>query len=203
MKKSEARQYRGDKHGYPVQRVASDIFQIRRATAQDADIISWHRARMFQDMGDVSGDAFEILRAKARALLEHWIDNRNYIGWLAAPADKPEMIVAGAGVQLQPILPRPLDISTIGEGQQGTIVNVFTEPKWRRRGIAGRLVREIVTWSKNEQIDRLLLHASDDGRSVYERLGFIAGNEMRLVGVSRFVRSTMLNRQLPSHARPF
>ncbi len=63
-------------------------------------------------------------------------------------------------------------------------MNVFTEPQWRRRGIAGRLVKEIITWSRNEQIDRLLLHVSDDGRSVYERLGFIAGNEMRFVGVN-------------------
>jgi len=182
MKKSEARQYGGDKDGYPVQQVASDIFQIRRATARDAGIISWHRARMFQDMGDVSGDSFEILRAIARTRLEQWIDKGNYIGWLAAPAEKPEMIVAGAGVQLQPILPRPLDISTIGEGRQGTIVNVFTEPQWRQRGIAGLLIKEIITWSKNEQIDRVVLHASDEGRSIYERLGFIASNEMRFVG---------------------
>ncbi len=64
MKKSEGKQYRKDQDGYPVQRVASDAFQIRRATARDADIISWHRVRMFQDMGDVSGDAFEILLQK-------------------------------------------------------------------------------------------------------------------------------------------
>ena len=76
------------------------------------------------------------------------------------------------------------DVSTIGEGRRGTIVNVFTEPQWRRRGIAGRLVKEIIAWSKNECLDRLLLHASDDGRSVYERLGFIAGNEMYFAGVS-------------------
>jgi GNAT superfamily N-acetyltransferase len=48
----------------------SDTFRVRRATAQDADIIAWHRARMFQDMGQVSGDAFELLRAKSRAGLE-------------------------------------------------------------------------------------------------------------------------------------
>jgi len=137
---------------------------------------------MFQDMGDVSNDAFEILRAKARLRLKEWLESGDYISWLATPADKPETVVAGAGVQLQPILPRPLDASTIGEGRQGTIVNVFTEPQWRRRGIAGRLVKEIITWSWNERIDRLLLHASDDGRSVYKRLGFIAGNEMRFVG---------------------
>jgi len=180
MKKSEAKQYHRHEDSYQVQRVASDSFRIRRATAQDANIISWHRARMFQDMGDVSGDAFEILRAKARTRLEEWIDNGNYIGWVATPADEQQMIVAGAGVQLQRILPRPVDVSTIGEGRQGTIVNVFTEPQWRQRGIAGLLIKEIIIWSKNEQIDRLVLHASDKGRSIYERLGFVASNEMRL-----------------------
>ena len=90
------------------------------------------------------------------------------------------MVVAGAGVQLQAILPRPLSISAIGEGQQGTIVNVFTEPQWRRRGIAGLLIQEIIVWSKNQQLDRLILHASDEGRSIYEKVGFIASNEMRL-----------------------
>ena len=165
-----------------MQRVASDTFQIRRATAQDADIISWHRARMFQDMGDVSGDAFEILRAKARTRLEQWIDAGNYIGWLATPASEPEMIVAGAGVQLQPILPRPIDVSTIGAGRQGTIVNVFTEPRWRGCGIASLLIHEIIIWSKNERLDRLILHASNEGRSIYEKLGFVASNEMRFIG---------------------
>ncbi len=161
-----------------------DTFRIRRATAQDAGIVAWHRARMFQDMGDVSRDAFEILRAKARARLKEWLDSGDYVGWLATPADQPEMVVGGAGVQLQPILPRPLNASTVGEGRQGTVVNVFTEPQWRRRGIAGSLIKEIITWSKDEDLDRLLLHASDEGRSVYERLGFIAGNEMRFVGGS-------------------
>jgi GNAT superfamily N-acetyltransferase len=161
-----------------------DTFRIRRATAQDAGIVAWHRARMFQDMGDVSDDVFEILRAKARARLKEWLDSGDYVGWLATPAGQPEMVVGGAGVQLQPILPRPVNPSTVGEGRQGTVVNVFTEPQWRRRGIAGLLMKEIIIWSKDEHLDRLLLHASDEGRSVYERLGFIAGNEMRFVGDS-------------------
>jgi len=180
MQRAEEKEY----CRHSVSGVVSNSFKIRRAAVRDADVIAWQRARMFQDMGDVSGDAFEILRTTARARLEQWIDSGDYIGWLATPVDEPETIVAGAGVQLQPILPRPFDVSTIGEGQQGTIVNVFTEPQGRRRGIAGRLVKEIIAWSKNECLDRLLLHASDDGRSVYERLGFIAGNEMYFAGVS-------------------
>src|SRR5437867_5640823 len=113
MKKSEAKQYHRHEDSYQVQRVASDRLRIRRATAQDADIVAWHRARMFQDMGDVSGDAFEILRAKARARLKEWLDSGDYVGWLATPADQPEMVVGGAGVQLQPILPRPVNPSTV------------------------------------------------------------------------------------------
>src|SRR6266513_1985242 len=170
--------YSGD---YPPSGLAS-AFKIRRATVRDAAVIAWHRARMFQDMGDVSGDAFEVLRTKAQARLEHWIDSGDYIGWLATPADKPETIVGGAGIQLQPILPRPVDTSTIGEGRQAIIVNVFTEPQWRRHGIASLLVKEIVTWSKDQRIDRLLLHASDEGRSLYEKSGFVASNEMRFSG---------------------
>ena len=178
MQSAEEKEY----CGHSVSRVVSDSFKIRRATVSDADVIAWRRARMFQDMGDVSGDAFEILRAKARVRLKEWLESGDYIGWLATPADKRETVVGGAGVQLQSILPRPLDASTIGEGPQGTIVNVFTEPQWRRRGISSLLVEEIVTWSKDQRIERLLLHASDEGRSLYEQFGFVASNEMRLSG---------------------
>ena len=136
---------------------------------------------MFQDMGDVFGHAFETLRAKARARLEDWLERGDYVGWLASPANKPEIIVGGAGVQLQPILPRPLSTSTIGEGRQGTIVNVFTEPEWRRRGVAALLLEEIIEWSRKDCLDRLVLHASEEGRSLYDRLGFVPGNEMRFV----------------------
>src|ERR1044071_5929126 len=103
----------------------TETFRIQRATVHDADIIAWHRARMFQDMGEVSGHAFETLRAKAQARLEDWLARSDYIGLVASPTDKPEVIVGGTGVQLQPILPRPLSTSAIGEGRQGTIVNVF------------------------------------------------------------------------------
>jgi GNAT superfamily N-acetyltransferase len=159
----------------------TQTFRIRRATVHDAAIIAWHRARMFHDMGEVASHAFETLRAKARARLEDWLERGDYVGWLASPADKPGIIVGGAGVQLQPILPRPLSTSAIGEGRQGTIVNVFTEPEWRRRGVAALLLEEIIEWSRKERLDRLVLHASEDGRALYDRLGFVPGNEMRFV----------------------
>jgi hypothetical protein len=117
MQRAEQKEYFRHSDGYPVSRVASDSFEIRRATVRDADVVAWHRARMFQDMGDVSGNAFEIPRTRARARLEQWIDSGDYIGWLATPTGKLETVVGDAGVQLQSILPRPVNASTIGEGR--------------------------------------------------------------------------------------
>ena len=69
---------------------------------------------MFQDMGEVSGQAFETLREKALTQLKQWLGCGDYVGWLPTPVNEPETIVGGAGVQLQPILPRPLSPFAIG-----------------------------------------------------------------------------------------
>jgi GNAT superfamily N-acetyltransferase len=160
----------------------TETFQIRRATSTDAEIVAWHRVRMFQDMGQISENAFETLRTKAQARIEEWLERGEYLGWLASCADKPDVIIAGAGVYLQKVLPRPLNPSSVGEGRQAAIVNVFTEPEWRRRGLATLLLKEIIKWSCTEPLDRLLLHASKEGRALYEKLGFVSNNEMRFVG---------------------
>ena len=65
-------------------------------------------------------------------------------------------------------------------GARGRIVNVFTEPNWRRRNVATLLLQRIIDWSRAENLDRLTLHASDAGRALYQRLGFVDTNEMRL-----------------------
>jgi GNAT superfamily N-acetyltransferase len=80
-------------------------------------------------------------------------------------------------------LPHPIGEArgkiTICDGRQGIILNVFTEPEWRRRGIAALLMKTIIEWSREQRLDGLVLDASDDGRGLYEQLGFVSTNEMR------------------------
>jgi len=106
-----------------------------------------------------------------------------YIGWLASPENQPGRIVAGAGVQLREVPPHPEPDAngkiSIVSGRQANIGNVYTDPEWRRRGLATLLIKRIIAWSCEEGIISLVLHASDEGRAVYERLGFIATAEMR------------------------
>jgi GNAT superfamily N-acetyltransferase len=163
-----------------------DTFDIRLVTLADLELISWHRARMFQDMGELPPELFETFRGQSRDKLHRMFKRGDYIGWVVSLADEPERITAGAGVQLREIPPHP-QINANGKtdilsGRQAIIQNVFTEPEWRRRGVAGLLIKRIIDWSREEGIDSLVLHASDEGRALYERLGFITTSEMRFCG---------------------
>jgi len=163
----------------------SQQLRIRLATPADADTIAWHRARMFQDMGEVPANLFEPFRAESWEQIYQMLVRGEYIGWLASPEDDEE-IVGGAGVQLRRVLPHPLINAngeiTVAKGRHAIVLNVFTEPDWRRRGIAELLIKRIIDWSREEHLDSLVLHASDEARALYERLGFVATNEMRFAG---------------------
>jgi GNAT superfamily N-acetyltransferase len=143
---------------------------------------------MFQDMGELPPELFETFRAQSRDKLQRMLERGEYIGWLASPENEPDRIVAGAGVQLREVPPHPLiklnGEITVAVGRQAIIVNVFTEREWRRRGLAVLLIKGIIDWSRQTNLDSLVLHASDEGRPLYERLGFIVTNEMRLGSVA-------------------
>src|SRR5438477_11018872 len=158
-------------------------FQIRLATPADIELISWHRARMFQDMGELRAELFDSFRAKSLEALRRLFERGDYIGWLASPNDEPKRIVAGAGVQLREVSPHPQPDANgkidIVSGRQAIIQNVYTEQDWRRQGLAALLIKRIIDWSREQGIDSLVLHASEEGRALYERLGFITTTEMR------------------------
>lgn len=161
-------------------------FEIRLAGVSDAALIASHRARMFQEMGLVPEPLFETYRARCESRLREMLATGAYIGWLAWPNESPDQIVAGVGVQLRSVLPHPVEGPggevSIAEGRHAIIINVFTEPEWRRRGAAKLLLEQIIAWSRTERLDRLVLHASDEGRLLYEKMGFVQTNEMRFSG---------------------
>jgi GNAT superfamily N-acetyltransferase len=138
---------------------------------------------MFQDMGELPPDLFESFRVQSRDRLQKMLERGDYIGWLASREYQPDRIVAGAGVQLREVPPRPQTNANgkidIVSGRQAIIQNVYTEPDWRRRGLAAFLIKRIIDWTREEGINSVVLHASDEGRGLYERLGFVLTTEMR------------------------
>jgi GNAT superfamily N-acetyltransferase len=163
----------------------SSDFIVRRATVADATVIARHRAEMFRDMGELPGDLYAALVADAARRLEILVASGEYVGWLAAAATAPHVAIAGAGVHRRRALPLPIveaGRTVVAAGEQGLIVNVFTERAWRRKGVARLLMQHVIAWAAETGLDSLVLHASDEGRALYEALGFVATNEMRYAG---------------------
>ena len=137
---------------------------------------------MFTEMGLLPTSLYADLVSRTRDYLQQALPSGEYLAWMAAPIEQSATVAAGAGVQRRRILPHPLiadDHATIVHGHQAVVLNVFTEPAWRRRGLAASLMRHIIDWARTANIDTLVLHASDDGRPLYEKLGFVQTNEMR------------------------
>jgi GNAT superfamily N-acetyltransferase len=99
---------------------------------------------------------------------------RKFLAWLVE--DRAGRLAGSGGLWLMPSQPRP---GLLGRGEIPYILSMYTEPEFRRRGVASRIVREMVRWSKAHRYGRVLLHASRYGRPVYERLGFESSSEMR------------------------
>jgi GNAT superfamily N-acetyltransferase len=149
----------------------------RPATLADLDVLVRHRVRMFADMGFASADGFAELSAACRSWLSDALGRECYLGWLIAPTGDPAAIAAGAGMLLQDMPPGPRDVRTT----RAYILNVYTEPAHRGHGLATTATRAAIDEARRRGIKVVTLHASDEGRPIYERLGFEETNEMRLL----------------------
>jgi len=159
------------------------VYRIRRATAADAGVLARHRAEMFRDMGELPDGLYDTLVEAARAYVTQAITDGRYVGWVAERDAESGEIVGGAGLQLRELLPRPnTGREQLVRGPQGLVVNVYTEPAWRRRGVADALMRELLRWCRGNGIESIVLHASGEGRPLYQKLGFTPTNEMRYDG---------------------
>jgi GNAT superfamily N-acetyltransferase len=149
-------------------------FAIRRASTADLETLVAHRRAMFHDMGYTDDTAMDSMSAKFRVwLLEH-MKSGDYHAWLACAPDGS--IAAGAGLWLMDWPPH-----MVGQGaRRGNILNVYTAESFRRRGLARELMEAVLQWCRENRIDTVILHASPSGKSLYESLGFVATNEMRL-----------------------
>lgn len=153
---------------------------LREATVADAAVLAHHRAAMFREIESLDEAGTARVRDATAAWLASAMPRGEYRAWVA---EADGAVVAGVGLHLRPILPRLDARGSLLPEVYGHVVNVYTEPPWRRRGIAERLMRRLLDDTRPLHGRGITLHASDDGRPLYEKLGFVATNEMRLTEV--------------------
>jgi len=149
---------------------------LRLATHADLATLVVHRRKMWQELRAYSRRELDRHDVAYRRWMRELMGRRKFLAWIVEEPRTGAVVGSGA-VWLMPSQPRP---GTLGRGEIPYILSMYTEPAYRRRGVASRIVRAMVGWSRAHRYGRVLLHASRFGRPVYERLGFESGSEMRL-----------------------
>ncbi len=147
---------------------------LRPATAADSDVLGSMRAAqqseimgVFED-GEVASFASACRAFFAAELVaaDPWV-----FAWLADVAG------TAAGVSVLTLAPGMPRFGSPGAGPDGRIRNVYVAPQFRRRGVGRALTLAAIAAAEEMGVSRLVLGASDDGRSLYEALGFVAKDD--------------------------
>ena len=92
-------------------------------------------------------------------------------------ARAPDGRVAGSGcIWVREEQPRPTNLSL----EVPYLMSMYTEKEFRRRGVARAIVKGALKWCRAHEYERVILHASKQGRPLYEGVGFEPSSEMRL-----------------------
>ena len=90
---------------------------------------------------------------------------RDFFAWLAVEGDQIVSTVQLVVCE-QPANPR------MRTGKTGLIINVYTKPDFRKRGLASVLLRMAMEEAKRHDVSYIELQATESGQPVYEKLGF-------------------------------
>ena len=119
---------------------------------------------MFTEMG-VPLDA-AVLDQAFRAWLADVMPTGTYRAWLVEAPDGE--VVGGGGITILPWPPGPRYVGDT----LAFVYNVYTEPPHRRRGLARLTMDTIHAWCRDQGITSIALNASQDGKPLYESMGY-------------------------------
>ena len=148
---------------------------IRRATLDDVEEVVRLRVAFLREFADAEGRAFpETIEASTRAYVTRTLKSGGLRFWFAEEAGR----VVGCCALI--LFDRPPSFGNPA-GLAAYLLNVYTLPEFRRKGIASRLVEEALRHARELGAGRMFLHTSAAGRALYEKLGFkVKENEMDL-----------------------
>jgi GNAT superfamily N-acetyltransferase len=141
-------------------------FAIRKANLDDLDCLIEMRLALLREVGYVAEDSHdidELIDAQRRYFTEELASGK-YVGFAA---DVNGNLVGTGGLVF---LHRP-PYRGNASGLETYLMNVYTIPEWRGRGIATAVVAEILAFARRSGTRRVWLHAQPEASGLYQKAG--------------------------------
>ena len=153
----------------------------RRAGSHDRELLTRLRLEVLRAANGLEEDVdLSRTELESRRYYETCFLEDSHAAWLVF--DGEEVVGTGA-VSFYQVMPTYHNPS----GKKAYIMNMYTRPDYRRRGIARRVLELLTAEAEMRQIDAVTLEATAAGRPLYEAFGFTAmRDEMELLGGSKF-----------------
>lgn len=148
----------------------TETFQIRQAEARDVEALVGLRLIFLEE---VTGEPTPTgLRESLHGYFKRTLFNGEFRAWLAVAneqTDTPkEQIVGTSGLVFMSRPPSHTSLS----GRDAYIMNMYTLPAWRGRGVGTALFSHVLEHIKISGSEKVILHATKQGRALYEKFGF-------------------------------
>ncbi len=142
------------------------IITYRKATLSDAEKLAEIRSIFLKEINNVPSEEERIIVEQMS--LEYFkkaLCDNTFVSWIALDNEE---IIATSGLSFSVIPP----LYRILDGKIAFIMNIYTSPMYRNRGIGSELFKRIVEEAKQLGYKKITLNATDMGKPLYEKYGF-------------------------------
>ena len=152
-----------------------DMFIFREATLDDIPVLVRQRRLMWVEVTNAKDEkALDAMDEAYKKYLTKTLPAGTFKAWLIQT--KNGRIIAGGGLAVYEQPPRPQDDTL----RYVYVHSIYTEPEYRRRGFARKILNKIVQYCRENEFKTLTLHAVEASRPLYESVGFKPTTEMRM-----------------------
>ena len=146
-------------------------YEYKKATIADIDELVKTRIIVLRAANKLSNDVdMSLVEKESYEYYKSALEIGEHIAYLVY--DNETFIGAG-GVSFYQVMPTYHNPT----GKKAYIMNMYTNPAYRRKGIAYQTLNLLVADAKNKGIDAISLEATEMGRPLYEKFGFTGMND--------------------------
>ncbi|MDH5481827.1 MAG: GNAT family N-acetyltransferase [Candidatus Bathyarchaeota archaeon] len=147
----------------------------RRAGIDDVSTLVDLRVRFLNELYNHPEDAeTAVIRKSLQDYFVKAIPSKEFIAWMAEYEAK---IIGTGGMVVWQI---PARYGGVETGKLGYLLNFYTIPEARRKGICTRLLNELIDEAKSLGLKYLHLRSSEDGINIYRKAGFAEPHQTEL-----------------------
>ena len=145
------------------------------ATLEDLEVLTRTRIEVLRAANKLDEDVdMSLVEKESRTYYQNALAEGSHVAVLVYDGD---LFIGAGGVSFYTVMPTYHNTN----GQKAYIMNMYTKPEYRRKGIAYQTLDILVDACRERNITHITLEATEMGKVLYEKYGFVAmQDEMQL-----------------------